>query len=196
MQAYIRHMILKNLQVFYIYNENNLHHFSIFYNISIFYGSPVTKCDCELLMRIANCELRIANCELRIANANADSLMWMLPATKTVRCCQWWTRNIRGDCTYQLWRATKTTCNHWWRTWHLLIKRMIEEEADPKDPALSGDLSVGFVGFCPVKRAPHVGMAVGMLDRGTLWHCQYGMGNLLVGARWWHGWIFYHFEWL
>ena len=29
---------------------------------------------------------------------------------------------------------------------------MIEEEADPQDPALSGDLSVGFVGFCPVKK--------------------------------------------
>ena len=32
-----KHMILNTLQVFYIiYNKYNLHHFSIFYNISIF----------------------------------------------------------------------------------------------------------------------------------------------------------------
>ena len=36
MPEYIQHMILNNLQVFYVYNKNNLHHFSIFYNISIF----------------------------------------------------------------------------------------------------------------------------------------------------------------
>ena len=60
---------------------------------------------------------------------------------------------------------------------------MIEEEADPHGPALSGDLSVGFVGFCPVKRVEHVDMAVGMLDTQGLWYCQYGMGSLLVGAR-------------
>ena len=53
---------------------------------------------------------------------------------------------------------------------------MIEEEADPQDPALSGDLSVGFVGFCPVKR---VDMAVGMLDRG------YGIANTGWGASGW-----------
>ena len=35
MPAYIKHMILTTLQVFYIYNKYNLHHFSIFYNISI-----------------------------------------------------------------------------------------------------------------------------------------------------------------
>ena len=53
---------------------------------------------------------------------------------------------------------------------------MIEEEAHPQDPALSGDLSAGFVGFCPVKRDPHVDMAVGMLDRG------YGIANAGWGA--------------
>ena len=36
MPEYIKHMILNTLQVFYIYNTNNLHHFSLFYNISIF----------------------------------------------------------------------------------------------------------------------------------------------------------------
>ena len=36
MPGYIKHMILNTLQVFYIYNKYNLHHFSIFYNISIF----------------------------------------------------------------------------------------------------------------------------------------------------------------
>ena len=36
MPEYIKHMILNTLQVFYMYNTNNLHHFSIFYSISIF----------------------------------------------------------------------------------------------------------------------------------------------------------------
>ena len=36
MPEYIKHMILNTLQVFYIYNKNNVHHFSLFYNISIF----------------------------------------------------------------------------------------------------------------------------------------------------------------
>ena len=36
MPEYTKHMILNTLQVFDIYNSNNLHHFSIFYNISIF----------------------------------------------------------------------------------------------------------------------------------------------------------------
>ena len=36
MPEYIKHMIWNTLHVFYIYNKNNLHHFSIFYNISIF----------------------------------------------------------------------------------------------------------------------------------------------------------------
>ena len=36
MPEYIKHMILNTLQVFDIYNRNNLHHFSIFYTISIF----------------------------------------------------------------------------------------------------------------------------------------------------------------
>ena len=35
-QNYIKHVILNTLQVFYKYNKINLHHFSIFYNISIF----------------------------------------------------------------------------------------------------------------------------------------------------------------
>ena len=30
MPEYIKHMILSTVQVFYIYNKNNLHHFSIF----------------------------------------------------------------------------------------------------------------------------------------------------------------------
>ena len=36
MPEYIKHMLLNTLQVFYIYNKHNLHHFSIFYNIFIF----------------------------------------------------------------------------------------------------------------------------------------------------------------
>ena len=46
MPEYIKHMILNTLQVFYIYNKNNLHHFSIFYNISIFsfLSLCVSKC--------------------------------------------------------------------------------------------------------------------------------------------------------
>ena len=36
MPKYIKHMILNTLHVFYIYNKNNLHPISIFYNISIF----------------------------------------------------------------------------------------------------------------------------------------------------------------
>ena len=36
MPEYIKRIILNTLQVFYIYNKNNLHYFSIFYNISIF----------------------------------------------------------------------------------------------------------------------------------------------------------------
>ena len=35
MPEYIKDMILNTLQVFDIYNKNNLQHFSIFYNISI-----------------------------------------------------------------------------------------------------------------------------------------------------------------
>ena len=35
MPEYIKHKIWNNLQVIYIYNKNHLHHFSIFYNISI-----------------------------------------------------------------------------------------------------------------------------------------------------------------
>ena len=33
---YTKHMILITLNVFYFYNQNNVHPFSIFYNISIF----------------------------------------------------------------------------------------------------------------------------------------------------------------
>ena len=36
MPEYIKHMILNTVQVFDIHNKNNLHHFSIFYNISMF----------------------------------------------------------------------------------------------------------------------------------------------------------------
>ena len=36
MPEYIKHMILNNLQVFYIYSKKHLHHFSIFCNMSIF----------------------------------------------------------------------------------------------------------------------------------------------------------------
>ena len=37
MPEYIKRTILNNLQVFYIYiQQNDLHHFSIFYNLSIF----------------------------------------------------------------------------------------------------------------------------------------------------------------
>ena len=36
MPEYTKDMILNTLHVFYIYNKNNLHPFSIFYNISIF----------------------------------------------------------------------------------------------------------------------------------------------------------------
>ena len=36
MPEYIKHMILNNLQVFYIYSKNHLHHFRIFCIISIF----------------------------------------------------------------------------------------------------------------------------------------------------------------
>ena len=45
MPEYIKHMILNTLQVFYIYNTNNLHHISIF-NISIFsfLSLCVSKC--------------------------------------------------------------------------------------------------------------------------------------------------------
>ena len=35
MPEYIKHMILNTLHVFYIYNKNNLHPFSILYNVSI-----------------------------------------------------------------------------------------------------------------------------------------------------------------
>ena len=43
---YAKIMILNTLHVFYIYNKNNLHPFSIFYNISIFscLSSCVSKC--------------------------------------------------------------------------------------------------------------------------------------------------------
>ena len=46
MPEYIKHMILNPLQVFYIYNTNNLHHFSIYYNISSFrfVSLCVSKC--------------------------------------------------------------------------------------------------------------------------------------------------------
>ena len=45
-QKYTKHMIFYTLQVFYIYNTNNWHHFSIFYNISIFsfLSLCVSKC--------------------------------------------------------------------------------------------------------------------------------------------------------
>ena len=43
---------------------------------------------------------------------------------------------------------------------------------------MSGDLYVGLVRFCPIKRAPHVDMAVGMLDRG------YGIANTGWGTFW------------
>ena len=43
---YIKHMILNTLHVFYMYNKNNLHPFSIFYNICIFsfLSLCVSKC--------------------------------------------------------------------------------------------------------------------------------------------------------
>ena len=36
MPEYIKHMLLNILQVFYIYNKQNLHHFIMYYNISSF----------------------------------------------------------------------------------------------------------------------------------------------------------------
>ena len=46
MTGYTKHMLFNILHVFYIYNKNNLHHFSIFYNISIFSATSlcVSKC--------------------------------------------------------------------------------------------------------------------------------------------------------
>ena len=36
MPEYTKHMLLNTLHVFYMYNTNNVHPFSIFYTISIF----------------------------------------------------------------------------------------------------------------------------------------------------------------
>ena len=46
MPEYTKHMILNTVHVFYIYNKNNVHPFSIFYNISIisFLSLCVSKC--------------------------------------------------------------------------------------------------------------------------------------------------------
>ena len=46
MPEYTKHMILNTLHVCYIYNKNNLHPFSIFYNtfILIFLSLRVSKC--------------------------------------------------------------------------------------------------------------------------------------------------------
>ena len=46
MPEYTKHIILNTMHVFYIYNKNNLHPFSIFYNIFIisFLSLCVSKC--------------------------------------------------------------------------------------------------------------------------------------------------------
>ena len=46
MPEYIKHIIVNTLQVLYIYNKNNLHHFRLFYNISIssFLSLCASKC--------------------------------------------------------------------------------------------------------------------------------------------------------